>query len=85
MKPCLVVSLRAVASQQLSLPDVRRFQKQRVWRGLGTLPNRSEHGLGLNRDPASSFGRLASERFRAARLIVDTGIHDPGWSREQID
>jgi uncharacterized protein (DUF885 family) len=40
--------------------------------------------IGFYQDPASDYGRLASELFRAVRLVVDTGIHSMGWSREQV-
>lgn len=40
--------------------------------------------VGFYQDPVSDYGRLSSELFRAVRLVVDTGIHAKGWSREQV-
>ena len=39
--------------------------------------------MGFYTDPYSDFGRLGMELWRAARLVVDTGIHSKRWSREQ--
>jgi uncharacterized protein (DUF885 family) len=38
----------------------------------------------LPQNPGSDYGRLRSELFRAVRLVVDTGIHDMDWSRDQV-
>src|SRR5271163_3457954 len=40
--------------------------------------------VGFYQDPASDYGRLNSELFRAVRLVVDTGIHAKGWTRDQV-
>jgi uncharacterized protein (DUF885 family) len=40
--------------------------------------------VGFYQDPVSDYGRLSSELFRAVRLVVDTGIHAQGWSRDQV-
>lgn len=40
--------------------------------------------VGFYQDPVSDYGRLSSELFRAVRLVVDTGIHSKGWSRNQV-
>jgi uncharacterized protein (DUF885 family) len=40
--------------------------------------------IGFYQDPASDYGRLSSELWRAVRLVVDTGIHSKGWTRDQV-
>src|SRR5450432_1039663 len=40
--------------------------------------------VGFYQDPVSDYGRLSSELFRAVRLVVDTGFHSEGWSRDQV-
>ncbi len=40
--------------------------------------------VGFYKDPVSDYGRLSSELFRAVRLVVDTGIHSQGWTRDQV-
>jgi uncharacterized protein (DUF885 family) len=40
--------------------------------------------IGFYQDPVSDYGRLNSEMLRAVRLVVDTGIHEKNWSRQQV-
>jgi len=40
--------------------------------------------VGFYQDPVSDYGRLSSELWRAVRLVVDTGIHSNGWTRDQV-
>ena len=40
--------------------------------------------MGLYKNPYDKYGQLTAEMWRAVRLVVDTGIHAKGWTREQV-
>jgi uncharacterized protein (DUF885 family) len=74
----------AVARQQTTLPEIRRFYSNSAFgEGWALYAESLGSHLGVYKDPTSRFGQLASENFRAVRLVVDTGIHDLSWSRQQ--
>lgn len=74
----------SVARSQQNLPEFRKFFGNAAYgEGWGLYAEGLGVQLGLYKDPYSRYGRLAMERFRAVRLVVDTGIHAMGWSREQ--
>ena len=73
-----------LAQSQAALPDIRKFYMNSAYtEGWALYAESLGSHLGLYRDPYSRYGQLASERFRAVRLVVDTGIHHYGWTREQ--
>lgn len=66
------------------MPDIRKFYRNSAYgEGWALYAESLGSQLGVYRDPYSHFGQLASERFRAVRLVVDTGIHEEGWTRQQ--
>lgn len=74
----------AVALEQEEAP---RFRRQTYFSGFGEgwglYTEYLGEEMGIYRTPYEKFGRLSYEMWRAARLVIDTGIHQYGWSREQ--
>lgn len=74
----------AIAQELEGIPKFRRFGGATAYiEGWGLYSELLPKEIGLYQDPYSDFGRLAMELWRAARLVVDTGIHAKKWSREQ--
>jgi uncharacterized protein (DUF885 family) len=75
----------SVAQQMTDLPKFRQHSFNSGYgEGWALYSELLGKEVGFYQDPVSDFGRLKSERFRAVRLVVDTGIHSEGWSREQV-
>ncbi len=74
----------SLALENTSIPFFRKLSSFTAYvEGWGLYSERLGLELGLYQDPYSNFGRLCGEMFRAIRLVVDTGIHAFGWTRQQ--
>ncbi len=74
----------AIARELENIPD---FRKQLYFsafgEGWGLYTEKLGIEMGIYKTPYHHFGRLSYEMWRACRLVIDTGIHSQGWSRQQ--
>jgi len=74
----------AIAMELEGIPQFRKQGSHTAYiEGWALYAESVPAELGMYTDPYSDFGRLSMEIFRAARLVVDTGIHSKKWTREQ--
>jgi uncharacterized protein (DUF885 family) len=75
----------ALQQELPELPMFRRFGGETAFaEGWGLYAESLGKDLGIYTDPYQYFGRLQNELWRAIRLVVDTGLHDKGWTRDQV-
>ena len=74
----------SLQQENTNLPDFRKFNWFGAYgEGWALYTESLGKELGLYQDPYQYFGMLGNEMHRAVRLVVDTGIHSKGWTREQ--
>jgi uncharacterized protein (DUF885 family) len=75
----------SIAQELPNLPAFRRFGNYNAYsEGWAFYAERLGKEVGFYQDPYSEYGRLENEMWRSVRLVVDTGVHEMHWSRQQM-
>jgi uncharacterized protein (DUF885 family) len=73
----------SLVEEQKSVPDFRHEYISAYGEGWALYCEKLGKEMGIYLTPYDDFGRLSYEMWRAARLVIDTGIHHKGWTRDQ--
>jgi uncharacterized protein (DUF885 family) len=75
----------SIAQELQGVPEFRKFEQYTAYtEGWAFYSEHLGKDIGLYQDPYSDYGRLENETWRAIRLVVDTGVHSEGWTRDQM-
>ncbi len=75
----------SLAQEQAGIPEFRRFEMYPAFvEGWAFYSEQLGKEVGFYQDPYSEYGMLENQMWRAVRLVVDTGVHDKHWTREQM-
>ena len=75
----------SLAQELTHLPSFRKYEDYTAFvEGWALYSERLGKEVGHYQDPYSDYGRLENEMWRAIRLVIDTGVHDMHWSRDQM-
>ena len=75
----------SIAQEMTGIPEFRKFEQYTAYtEGWAFYSEHLGKDIGLYQDPYSDYGRLENETWRAIRLVIDTGVHSEGWTRDQM-
>ncbi len=75
----------SIAQELTDVPEFRKFSGYNAYsEGWAFYAERLGKEVGFYQDPYSEYGRLENEMWRSVRLVVDTGVHNEHWTRQQM-
>lgn len=75
----------SIAQELTGIPEFRKYGHYTAFtEGWGLYAEHLGKDVGFYQDPYSDYGRLEADIWRAIRLVVDTGVHSQGWTRDQM-
>jgi uncharacterized protein (DUF885 family) len=75
----------SIAQELKGIPEFRKYEDYTAYtEGWGLYAEQLGKDAGFYQDPYSDYGRLEADMWRSIRLVVDTGVHSEGWTREQM-